>query len=579
METSIIAKLKAFISTVAFKIIVSAVAGVLVGGGIVGVVAIALPNGTTEETHTHTEVIDEAIPATCQSIGLTEGKHCSECDEVIVRQNVIPAIEHTEAVDKAIDATFSTAGLTEGKHCSVCGKILVAQNEIAKLEHTYDSDIDASCNLCEAMRPVACNHPTTETIPKKEPTCTEIGSTVGVKCSVCDTIITYPSVIEANGHKYDNDDDSSCNTCSNTREILHSIGLTYSLNDDGVSYSVSGIGTCIDTDIVIPSSWNGYPLTGIDFGGFEDCTSMTSITIPDSVKCITSDSWGSVGYSNLTAVYITDLKAWCEISFEDSPIPLFANPLYYAGNLYLNGELVIDLTIANDITSIGSYAFAGCTSLTEITIPDSVTSIGGYAFYNCTGLTSITIPDSVTSIDRYAFYNCTGLTEVAIPDSVTSIGQSAFGGCSSLESITIPFVGATKDGTSNTHFGYIFGALSYSSNDYFVPTSLKTVVITGGTSIGYDAFSNCTSLTEITIPDSVTRIGEYAFWYCTSLTSITIPDSVTSIGYYAFYNCRSLASITFEGTMAQWKAISKSSSWIYNVPANKVVCSDGTLNI
>ena len=107
-------------------------------------------------------------------------------------------------------------------------------------------------------------------------------------------------------------------------------------------------------------------------------------------------------------MYITDITAWCGISFGDSD----ANPLYYAKNLYLNGELVTELVIPDSVTSIGKYAFYNCTSLTSVTIPDSVESIGNYAFYGCTGLTSVTIPDSVESIGDYAFRYCSGLTDV-----------------------------------------------------------------------------------------------------------------------------------------------------------------------
>ena len=136
------------------------------------------------------------------------------------------------------------------------------------------------------------------------------------------------------------------------------------------------------------------------------------------------------------------------------------------------------------------------------------------------------------------------VTSIVVPDYVTEISAGAFRGCSSLESLTIPFVGASKDGTLNTLFGYIFGAESYLTNDDYVPTSLKTVVITGGTTIGYCAFESCDSITSITIPDSVTSIGERAFYCCTNLTSINIPASVTSIGEMAFAYCDSLTSIT-----------------------------------
>ena len=198
------------------------------------------------------------------------------------------------------------------------------------------------------------------------------------------------------------------------------------------------------------------------------------------------------------------------------------------------------VTIPNSVTSIGRYAFYGCSSLTSIivesgntvydsrnncnaiietstntlitgckntVIPNSVTSIGEGAFYNCSGLTSITIPEGVTSIGDYAFYYCVGLTSVTIPNSVTSIGYGAFYNCVGLTSITIP---------------------------------------EGVTSIGSWAFYWCVGLTSVTIPNSVTSIGDYAFRVCSRLTSVTIPNSVTSIGVGAFSDCNGLTSIVVE---------------------------------
>ena len=163
------------------------------------------------------------------------------------------------------------------------------------------------------------------------------------------------------------------------------------------------------------------------------------------------------------------------------------------------------VVIEDEVTSIGNYAFCGCTNLTSITIPDSVTTIGRYAFGNCTSLTNVTIPNHVTSIWDDAFYGCTSLTNITIPDSVTSIGFGLFENCTSLTSVTIP-------------------------NNI--------------TKIGERTFYNCESLTNITIPDSVTTIYRYAFYNCTSLTNVTITNHVASIGAYAFYNCKSLTSIT-----------------------------------
>ncbi|WP_461257889.1 leucine-rich repeat domain-containing protein [Treponema sp. R80B11-R83G3] len=248
------------------------------------------------------------------------------------------------------------------------------------------------------------------------------------------------------------------------------------------------------------------------------------------------------------------------------------------------------ITIPDSVTSIGNYAFSGCTGLTSITvtssntvyrsegncviqisdnklilgirtsiIPDSVTSIGDSAFSGCSGLTSVTIPDSVTSIGSYAFSGCSGLTSVTIPDSVVSIGSNAFQYCSGLTSVTI--------GNGVTSIGYY--AFQYCSG-------LTSVTIGNGvTSIGSYAFYYCSGLASITvasgntvyrsegncvirisgnnlilgirtsiIPDSVVSIDNTAFYHCSGLTSVTIPDSVVSIGRYAFSYCSGLTSVT-----------------------------------
>ncbi|MBP5288871.1 MAG: leucine-rich repeat domain-containing protein, partial [Clostridia bacterium] len=205
------------------------------------------------------------------------------------------------------------------------------------------------------------------------------------------------------------------------------------------------------------------------------------------------------------------------------------------------GSVTIPYTLGGyPVTFIGDHAFRGCTGLTSVTIPDRVTSFGNYAFWDCTGLTSITIPDSVTSIGSGAFSGCTKLTSVTIGNSVTAIGAWAFEGCMGLTSITVAPGNSVYHSTGNCLIETASKTLICGCKNSVIPTDGSV------TSIGDGAFSGCTGLTSITIPDSVTSIQADAFAGCTGLTSITIPDSVTSIDRGAFDGCTSLTYSTYD---------------------------------
>ena len=222
----------------------------------------------------------------------------------------------------------------------------------------------------------------------------------------------------------------------------------------------------------------------------------------------------------------------------------------YSGDIVIPSEITYN-DVTCSVTSIGEYAFSGCSGLTSVTIGNSVTSIGNYAFNKCKGLTSITIPNSVTSIGERAFHYCTGLKSITIPNSVTSIGNWAFGGCDGLKEVHINDLVAW----CNIDFGSsdanpLYNPLYYARNLYLNNELITELVIPNGvTSIGRYAFSGYSGLTSITIPNSVTSIGEEAFKGCSGLTSVTIPNSVTSIGVYAFYGCSGLTSVTIPNSV------------------------------
>jgi hypothetical protein len=158
---------------------------------------------------------------------------------------------------------------------------------------------------------------------------------------------------------------------------------------------------------------------------FNSCTNLESVNIFEAFP--NAKEFGASAFENcyrLKSVHITDLSAWCNISFK-----LFANPLFFAHDLYLEGNLITDLVIPDGVTKIGDYAFGNCSRLESITIPNSVTSIGSFAFSRCNNLTSLEIPNSVTNIDMYAFSYCANLTSVTIPTSVKNVSKTAFKKC------------------------------------------------------------------------------------------------------------------------------------------------------
>lgn len=145
---------------------------------------------------------------------------------------------------------------------------------------------------------------------------------------------------------------------------------------------------------------------GIGRSAFSGCSALTTIQLPASVRRIEWDAFHAC--SSLKEVHISDLRAWCTILYGDSQ----TNPLLNGASLYLNGEMITDLVIPEDMSYLYACAFAGCRGLQSVTLPEGMTNIASYAFQNCTDLTSIRVPSTVTGILDSAFYGCNNLTTV-----------------------------------------------------------------------------------------------------------------------------------------------------------------------
>ena len=325
--------------------------------------------------------------------------------------------------------------------------------------------------------------------------------------------------------------------------------------------------------ITIPETitYNGrtYAIRSIGNSAFQDCSGLTSVTIPNSLMSIRY--YAFYGCSSLTTI-----------------------------------------TLPNSVTSIEERAFSNCTSLPSITIPNSVTSIGINAFYHCrflkkdfinnspldaeknnywgaligdseidgliiTGttvvwgrkhLTTVSIPDYITTIGQAAFSECSSLTSVSIPNSVTSIGSDAFSGCTALT--TTYYIGDIADWCGIKFYSSFSNPICYSKTFYINNQEIKKDLVIPNTvdSIGDYAFYRYSSLITVTLPNSVTNIGDFAFCDCSSLTTITLPNSVRSIGRCAFANCSSLTSINIPESVIHVGSAAFSDSGIYNNESN-----------
>ena len=281
-------------------------------------------------------------------------------------------------------------------------------------------------------------------------------------------------------------------------------GLTFTIQADHAELTAADKSL---TSVTVPDRIAARPVTAIGQEAFRDCTALTRVTLPESVK-----SLGIGAFYNCTE--LTGIKL-------PAGVKSLGNSAFYGCTQ------LTDMTIPEGVTSIQKSAFYGCSRLTGIALPEGLTGIGDMAFYGCGRLTSIALPEGVTSIRNYAFAGCTSLASITLPEGLTSIGNNAFAGCTRLSSITLPE-----------------GVTSIGDNTFSGCTSLSSITLPEGvTSIGSYALSGCTGLTSITLPKGLTKIGFSAFFCCDHLAHVTLPEGLISIGEKAFFGCSGLKEI------------------------------------
>lgn len=365
---------------------------------------------------------------------------------------------------------------------------------------------------------------TLDHIEAKSETCTSDGNVEYWTCTVCkknfsdskgNVIITDP-IIVAVGHNYVN------GICSRCGDIKTTEGLRFELitNNGVTTYAVSGIGTSTDKNINIPTSYNDVPVIAISDNAFENCNTIETINIPESVEII-------------------------------------------GASAFRNCYSLLSITITDNIRFIGSSAFDGCYSL-QYDISNGIFYLGNWAIKaSNTNITSIQLKETTIGIYEKAFANCTKLKEVELASTISLLGQGIFSGCANIEKITIPYIGDSLKTAKDVYqypFGYIFGTENFedsysviqkyhsdslSSVDdvtYYIPSSLKYVQVMGGEILD-GAFYGCTSLEKIILP-TIKSIGTDAFYNCSGLTSLDLPDGIEVLPDKLFEGCSGLITIT-----------------------------------
>ena len=535
----------------------------------------------SSESHVHSYTETVSAP-TCTERGFV--LHKCECGYEYA-DNYTESLGHLFSEYVSDNNATCTEDGTKTAHCdrNGCGQTETVADEDSALGHLfteYISNDDATCTEdgtktahcdrdgCVQVETVtdedsALGHLFTEYISNGDATCTEDGTkTAHCDRDGCNATETVKDLESADGHKFA---EGNCTVCGG----IQNEGLNFFKSYTDESYILLNMGTCEDSDIIVPAYYKNLPVTEIGSGVFKDCKTLTSLTFGKNIKRIAGEAFSGAEIENI--YYNGGIADWCEIAFGDGS----ANPLMSTENLYIGGKLIAnDIEIPNTVKQIRNYAFIYHSSLKSVRIPASVKSIGEKSFLGCDVLTEVyfdgslsdwcgivfssstsllinaekfyinnelvkdvVIPNTVKTIKASAFESYEGLTSLIIPDSVTVIENSAFAYCSNLSSVEI--------GNNVVSIGqHAFSGTRLTSVK--IPDSVKN--------LGNVVFSRCEFLYSVEIGNGVEKIGSHAF-SGTRLHTVKIGSGVKSVGEHAFDYDASSLKVYYEGNAEEWKNI------------------------
>ena len=477
---------------------------------------VALATGVVGcEKHEH-EYSLEVIAPTCTKRGYTKFK--CECGESY-KENYVKALGHTEVIQKAKEPTCEDVGLTLGKTCSTCGEVLLEQEEVASLGHSYQN---ASC--------IRCGKPEFE-----------------------------------------------------MEEYFNFILLSNN------TYKVSVKNkNQLPKNVVIPDSYDGKAVTAIDSLAFSSCVDLTSIEIPEGILSIGDGAFS--GCYCLTSIVIPNSvnylgKEVFKYCTRLTSVTLGSGVQAILDNAFYSCDSLTSVVIPNNATSIGDYAFSYCDNLRSVKIGNGVLAIGQSAFANCSSLNSVELGSGVVQIYNDAFTGCVSLTSIKTGNNLTKIGAYAFYGCENLSSVTLgekvesihasaflncyklvevinksQKITVTKGMIDNGYVGLY--ALTVSNRESFYTSKISNdngyVIYTDGQEKILLCYVG--EQTNLVIPAYVTKIYNRAFYNNDLIESVVVGSNVSAIGSYAFYDCDKLISLSFNGGY-NWFITSKETDW------------------